>query len=753
MIQETVNLLTDARREYFRTAWGRCELLIPMYKSWRGTALMDELRRAYDEALYRGEHFPVSLFIQLYKDILLTRVFFDEIKKHLSKTGDGTIPGPAFSGHWQEVAGVAAGRTMRPDDYGYPDHRSFSFYVVMNEDRIEVRGASLRKILYDAWMNHLCKKDGPTRGHEGNIHFSDLEHHNFGFGISTMGISACIGPGPVIPAMWEKAKKLGRELLPDERIAAVTIFGDGAASNGVVHEGMNLAKAWNIGALFVCHDNEIALSVPSKEQHGGIDLVNRAVGYEMPGIPVDGRDAVLTYLVNHWLLMFSRRTSHPSFMKVGAFRKEGHNLIEDTKYAEEVYGLDTFREYSKKKHDPLAQIRTELVACGILDAVAVEKEIAGAHNEVGGAYDAALRAEDPARDRNNLTVALIDPECRISKELAVRFPLAEPTQEYTLREAYRRAIREELGANELFRYYGEDVADPKGGVLGLTLGLSKEFPKQVRNMPIAESAGTGHAVGSGMFGYPVCMEFQFLQFTRSAGEIFSNYVPTVATRTGRGANVTFVGPGGKVPSSNNSHSARIEIDFAALPGMKVLEPATVADMIGMVKSAIRDPDACYIIVPIHELGMRERVSEKEFFIPLGVALVRRAGSDATLVTYGALMLKCALAAAEELEKRGVSLEVIDLRTIKPWDKETVFASVEKTGRVIIMHEASKSFHAGAEFSASIGEEIQTFHRLRTRIVRLAAADTQVPVHPNLEDIRLPQVDEVVAAALRLMEES
>ena len=745
MVRKFLNVLTEDRAKALYAALDRCLALADFYQSWQGdTPYVTELTRAFDETLVLAKKFPAEFMVQLYEDILRTRLTYDKIishtKKHAKTPQDATIPGPAFTGYRQEGVGAGISRAMRKEDYLYQTHRDMS--------ASQSRGDTLLRI----FLNHLGKVTGPTQGYDGNIHYIDSATNTFGFQVSTMGISVVVGLGPVIPANQEKATKLGRELLPDERNAAVVMFGDGAASNGMPHEGMNLAKAWNIPALFVILDNGIALSVSSKEQHGGVNLANRALGYEMPGALVDGNDAVVVWLATHWLLTFARRCEHPALLVCKSFRFHGHNEVEDTAYAKEVYGPEEFERLSAPDNDPLVRMRTELTDAGLLTDESKNATIEKMRSEITAVYEKALKDPDPPTDRSVFKPALIDFDCKVTKDLARVYPEPETTRELTLREAYKEAVREELTVDPLLRYIGEDIADPKGGVLGLTLGLSKDFPLQVRNTPIAETAIAGQVAGSSLFGYKVIGEFQFLPFSYSGGEALFTFPATRPAMIGMACGGVFVAPFGIVPSSNNYHSDCIEVHFAALRGMKLLVPATPADIKGMMKSAVRDPDICFMLLQIHELGMRGLVPEQEYFTPLGVATVRKEGSDVTLVTYAPLMVKRALEAAAALEKLGISLEVIDLRTIVPWDKDTVLRSISKTGRVIVMHEASRSFHVGAELAASIVEDM-TFYRLKARPLRLTAPDTPVPFHPNLEQTRIPSSTDVVKAAKRLMEES
>nr|BAL54608.1 dehydrogenase E1 component [uncultured prokaryote] len=737
----SVNLLNDRRLNMLNQAFERCLKVSELFESWKNRdSYISDLQRSFDETLGFAKNFPSDLAIRLYEDILKTRIFYDESIKHIKKGGDGTIAGPVFTGYWQEAVGVAVAHAMGPEDFLYPSHRDLSAYIA--------RGESLDRI----WLNHLGKLTGPTKGYDANLHFMDYEHRNFGFQVSTMGVSAVIGPGPVIPANKEKELRLGRSLQPDERIAAVAIFGDGASSNGVVHEGMNLAKAWNIPVLFVLLDNRIAISVSAQQQHGGIDLTNRAIAYEMPGITLDGNDVILSYLGARWMLTFSRRAMHPSFMRLITFRRHGHNEIEDSEYAKDVYGKEEFERLCSKENDPLYRIRTELVELGILNEESVRKTVSRIRKDVLDSYSRSVKEPDPPTDRTAFRDPFVDPQCKVTRELAKKYPPSKTDRQITMREAFREALYEELRKNPLLRYIGEDVADPKGGVLGLTLGLSKEFPDQVRNTPISETAISGHVAGSGLFGYPAIGEFQFLPFTFSAGEPLFTFVPTRPAMTGFGCNCVYVAPFGIVPSSNNYHSDCIEIHIASLRGMKLIVPSTPEDMKGLMKSAIHDPDACFVLIQIYELGSKGPVPQNEYFTPIGVAAVRKEGKHITLITYGPLMVRRALEAAEKLEGMGISLEVIDLRTIVPWDRETVLQSVSKTGRVIVMHEASRSFHVGAELAASIVEDL-SFYRLKARPLRLTAPNTPVPFHPNLEETRLPLVSDIIEAARKLMEES
>jgi len=317
-------------------------------------------------------------------------------------------------------------------------------------------------------------------------------------------------------------------------------------------------------------------------------------------------------------------------------------------------------------------------------------------------------------------------------------------------EAIREAMALAMEADPTVILMGEDIG-VYGGAFQVTLDLIDRFgPERVMDTPISELGGAGVAVGAALTGLKPIFEFQFSDFAMLAMEQIVNQAAKLRYMLGGEASVPVVFrlPGGSGTGAAAQHSQSIEAWFGHVPGLKVLQPATPEDAKGMLLAALADPDPVMIFEHKLLYKMKGPVPEGQYLTPIGKALVRRAGADVTIVA-GAIMVHRALEAAEKLAAEGISAEVIDLRSIRPIDGETILASVRKTGRLMVVYEGVKAFGVGAEISAMVAES-DAFDYLDAPILRLGAADAPVPYNPDLERASVPQVDTIEAAARRLV---
>ena len=318
----------------------------------------------------------------------------------------------------------------------------------------------------------------------------------------------------------------------------------------------------------------------------------------------------------------------------------------------------------------------------------------------------------------------------------------------TYLEAIRQAHFEEMRRDPSVVVLGEDVAE-YGGAFKVTQGLVDEFGKErVINMPIAESAIVGAAIGMSMNGLkPVC-EMQFIDFITCAFDQLTSYAAKSRYRWGVGVPIVVRGPSSGNVHGGPFHSANPEMYFVHTPGLKVVEPATVYDAKGLLKAAIRDPDPVLYFEPKYLYRrIKDELPADDYIVPIGKAAMRKEGTDVTLVTYGT-MLYVAMDAAKELESEGVSLEVIDLRSLMPFDEEMVMESVKKTSRLIILHEDTLTGGMGGEIAARVVD--QAFVYLEAPIKRITGPDTPVPFAPPMEEFFLPKPADVVRTAKELM---
>ena len=314
-------------------------------------------------------------------------------------------------------------------------------------------------------------------------------------------------------------------------------------------------------------------------------------------------------------------------------------------------------------------------------------------------------------------------------------------------EAIKQGIREEMSADDRVFVLGEDVA-VYGGAFKVTAGLLKEFGEdRVIDTPISESAIVAAAIGASMMGMRPIAEMQFADFISCAFDQITNFAAKCRYRWGAGVPIVVRGPSGGGIHGGPFHSQNPEMYFVHTPGLKVVCPATAYDAKGLIKAAIRDPDP--VIYFEHKYlyrRIKEELPAEDYIVPLGQAALRRAGSDISVITYGAMVF-LAMDAAKELEKEGIDLEVIDLRSLMPWDREKVLESVKKTSKVILLHEDTRTGGFAGEMAAVIAED--AFEYLDGPIRRITAPDTPVPYSPPLEEFFLPQVSDVVRVAREL----
>jgi 2-oxoisovalerate dehydrogenase E1 component beta subunit len=321
--------------------------------------------------------------------------------------------------------------------------------------------------------------------------------------------------------------------------------------------------------------------------------------------------------------------------------------------------------------------------------------------------------------------------------------------ETTYLEAIRQGIREEMTADENVFILGEDVG-AYGGAFKVTRGLLDEFGEnRVLDTPISEAAIVGAAIGAAMMGMRPIAEMQFIDFIACAFNMITNFAAKSRYRTGIGVPMVIRGPAGGGVHAGPYHSGNVESYFVSTPGLKIVQPATAADARGMIRASIRDDDP--VLFFEHKLlyrRIKEDLAGTDEIVPLGKAAVRRQGDDLTIITYGAMMYT-ALDAAAALDADGVATTVVDLRTLLPLDRETILQAAARSGKVILLHEATRTGGLGGELAAIIAEE--AFEYLDGPIVRITSPDTPVPYSPPLEDAFLPDVGRVVTAARKLLD--
>ena len=642
---------------------------------------------------------PSDRPLELHRALLLPRLIEE---KMLLLLRQGKLS-KWFSGIGQEAIAVGVTTALENDDWVLPMHRNLGVFTT--------RGLELGRL----FRQLLGKDGGVTKGRDRTFHFGDLEHHIVGM-ISHLGAMLPVADGLALAAQ-----------LRGERRVAVTFTGDGATSEGDFHEAVNLAAVWQLPVLFVIENNQYGLSTPVSEQYACRDLADRGPGYGIPGTIVDGNDLLAVHSAVAIAADRARRGAGPTLLEFKTFRMRGHEEASGTAYVPK----ELQAEWAKK--DPVARFEAHLVDLGVLTTQAAE----------------AIRSEQKARIDAQVddVLAAPDPNSTAEDELrdvyvVSRTSLSEPSADATgpeLRyvDAIRDGLRTALAADRRVILLGQDIAE-YGGVFKATEGLAAEFGRErVRNTPIIESGAIGAALGLALDGFRPMVEMQFGDFISCGFNQIVNNLAKTHYRWAASVPVVVRAPVGGGVGAGPFHSQNVESWFTSVAGLKVVAPATPFDAKGLLLAAFEDGNP---VLYLEHKGLyrsaRGAVPEGSYGVPIGRARVARPGRDATVVTYGA-GVAWALEAARTLGAEDYEVEVIDLRTLLPWDRATVLGSVRRTARALVLHEAPLTGGFGGELAAAISRE--GFEWLDAPVERLGALDTPVPFSKNLEEIFSPRI--------------
>jgi len=642
---------------------------------------------------------PSERLLELHRALVLPRLVEE---KMLLLLRQGKLS-KWFSGIGQEAIAVGVAAALERDDWILPMHRNLGVFTA--------RGLELGRL----FRQLLGKEGGITKGRDRTFHFGDLEHRIVGM-ISHLGSMLPVAAGLALAA----------QLRGEQRVAA-SFTGDGATSEGDVHEAMNLAAVWKLPVLFVIENNQYGLSTPVAEQYACRDLADRGPGYGIPGTIVDGNDLLAVHTAVAIAADRARRGAGPTLLEFKTFRVRGHEEASGTAYVPE----ELLAEWEKK--DPIARFEAHLAGLGALTseaAAAVRSELKA---QIDLQVDAALSAPDP-----NSTAEHELRDVYVVSRPSLPEAAADATgPELRYVDAIRDGLRTALAANPQVILLGQDIAE-YGGVFKTTEGLAAEFGrKRVRNTPIIESGAIGAALGLALDGFRPMVEMQFGDFISCGFNQIVNNLAKTHYRWAAGVPVVVRAPVGGGMGAGPFHSQNVEAWFTSVAGLKVVAPATPFDAKGLLLSAFEDGNP---VLYLEHKGLyrsaRGLVPEGRYGVPIGRARVARPGRDATVVTYGA-GVAWALETARVLAAEGHEIEVIDLRTLLPWDRESVLGSVRRTARALVLHEAPLTGGFGGELAATIARE--GFEWLDAPVERLGALDTPVPFSKALEEIFSPRI--------------
>jgi 2-oxoisovalerate dehydrogenase E1 component len=612
-----------------------------------------------------------------------------------------------FSGIGQEAIAVGVATALRPDDWILPLHRNLGVFTT--------RGVDLDRLLRQV----LGRDGGFTSGRDRSFHFGVLEHSVVGM-ISHLGAMLPVADGLA----------LAGRLRGTDRVVAV-FSGDGGTSEGDFHEAANLAAVWRLPVLFVVENNGWGLSTPTAEQYACERLADRGAGYGMPGVVVDGNDVLAVLDAVSEASERARAGDGPALLEFLTYRMRGHEEASGTDYVPP----EELAEWAGR--DPLVRFEAVLDERGVLpeaERAALRAEITA---EVDARVEAALAAPAPSSTAGAEACAVWAPALAAATVRPVPTPppagAADPVEPVERRylDAISDGLREAMRADPGVVLLGQDIAE-YGGAFKVTAGFVAEFGKdRVRNTPIVESAALGCALGLALDGFHPMVEMQFADFIACGFNQIVNNLATTHYRWGAPVPVVIRAPVGGGIAAGPFHSQNVEAYFANVPGLKIVAPATPADAKGLLLAAFEDPNP--VLYLEHKALYRSAsgpVPAGWYTVPLGEAVVARRGTDATVVTWGAGVGWALEAAGALATEDGVEIEVIDLRSLRPWDEAAVLASAERTGRVLVLHEAPVTGGFGAEIAAVVAE--RAFAHLDAPVARLGSLDVPIPF--KLEDV-------------------
>ncbi|MEV6902446.1 dehydrogenase E1 component subunit alpha/beta [Amycolatopsis sp. NPDC051372] len=638
-----------------------------------------------------------SALTEMYRRMRLIRQFEDRASR-LYRNNE--IPGFLHLSIGQEASAVGACRPLDDRDVITSTHRGHGHCIAKGLD-VEGMFAEL-----------MGKETGTCRGRGGSMHIADPRKGIFGAnGIVAAGLPIAVGAGTAAQLRAQGG-------------VVLAFFGDGAVAQGMFHEAANLASVWRLPVIFFCENNKYAEFSPIATQTRA-SLADRAPGYAMDYHHVDGNDVAAVASLVDGLVRELREGGGPVLVEADTYRWHGHYEGDPEKYREP----EELAEW--KERDPLVRLAARLRELGT-DVAPIDSEVDA---RIEAAVEAARAAEEPSPDTLHHYVGV------------PREPVPEPAEAtgeiFRTMDAIRGALEYELSHDESVFLAGIDVG-AGGNVFGLTRGLAEKYPGRVRDTPISESAIIGAGVGAAMAGLRPVVELMYFDFVGVCLDQLMNQAAKLRFMTGGAVSLPMVvrTQFGAGKSSGSQHSQSLEALLAHIPGLTVVMPSTPADTYGLLRAAIRDPNPVVFVENRLMYGRKGPQPPPTHLVPLGCAAIRRPGTDVTLVSYSKLVHDCVDVAAE-LAAEGISVEVIDLRTIAPLDTATVLQSLAKTGRLVVAHQAVGDFGVGAELAAVAARE--GFWTLDAPVIRVGAAGTPAPYAPSLERVWLPSKERIAAA--------
>lgn len=636
--------------------------------------------------------------ICIYKNLLWPRLIEE---KMLLLLRQGKIS-KWFSGIGQEAIAVGATMALQQDEWIMPLHRNLGVFTSRN--------MPLHK-LFKQWQG---SQDGYSKGRERSFHFGNKQHHICGM-ISHLGPQLAIADGVALAYKLKKENKV-----------SLAFTGEGGTSEGDFHEALNVAAVWDLPVIFIIENNGYGLSTPVSEQFRCAQLADRAKGYGMESVVIDGNNVLTVYDTVKGVRDFCIKNQKPYLIECMTFRMRGHEEASGTKYVPK----DLFDEWSIK--DPIKNFETFLIAGKVLSAEEIEnireEQKQKIEQELKIGFDSkpvVVKTEDELidvygeRPIANSQWSIVDNVSCLASNVS---------REIRLIDAIKEGLHQSMKQHPNLILMGQDIAE-YGGAFKITEAFVNEFGKErVRNTPLCESAIVGTALGLSLEGFKSVMEMQFADFVTVGFNQIVNNLAKIHYRWGQNADVVIRMPTGAGVGAGPFHSQSNEAWFVHTPGLKIVYPSTPADAKGLLIAAINDPNpVMYFEHKALYRSINGQVPQEYFEIEIGKARQVQTGDEISIITYGAGVHWAEDYAAGHTD---ISFDILDLRTLLPLDYDAIASSVKRTGKVLIFHEDTLTGGIGGEVAAWIAENC--FQHLDAPVMRCASFDTPVPFNLDLE---------------------